>query len=123
MKFVKWLRAAIDELTRTPHVRSLERQLRFQSDAHDDMLRRQMTSHQQQRQDLTERLRDKDAVIADLRLRLAIAEADALREKDAKARPAKAEPVPEFDGPVPFQDELARMSLVVEEEEKNNAVS
>lgn len=141
MKFAVWLRAFIDALMRTPYLRSLERRavqlhsdyearLRANDEAwaavcHQRDLRLRDAENQelQVRQDLTERLRDKDAVIADLKVRLAIAETDVVREKLEK-QPRKSIPVPDFGGPVPFQDELAAMSLEVEDtQEKPNAVS
>ena len=94
MDVIRWadkLRACIDSLMRTPYVRSLEMQIA-----------REQVHFQQ-------RLKDKDAMIADLKVRLAVAETDAMRERRKKeAVPAK--PVPDFAGPIPYQDELARMA-------------
>jgi hypothetical protein len=114
MKFAVWLRAFIDALMRTPYVRSLEKQVQWRQELHDDFEQRSVTNWMQQRQDLVERIRDKDAVINDLRSRLAVAEADVVREQIAK-QPRKPIPVPEFSGPVSFQDELAQMNLEVDE--------
>lgn len=114
MKFAVWLRAFIDALMRTPYVVSLETQLRYLREIYEDFEQRRTTHILQERQSFTERIRDKDAVINDLRSRLAVAEADVVREQIAK-QPRKAIPVPDFGGPVAFQDELARMSLEVDE--------
>lgn len=86
------IRMVIDSLMRTPYVRSLELQ------------------QEQLRADMQLRLREKDAVIHDLKVRLAIAETDAMREKQTRAVAAPARPVPDFGGPIPYQDELANMS-------------
>lgn len=141
MRFAKWLRAFVDELMRTPYLLSLEKALQkayhlvieitARSDealsAKDAQLARERSEYEihflQLRQHLTERIRDKDAVIADLRVRLAIAETDAMRERLEKQKRAAVKPVPDFGGPVAFQDELAAMSLEVDEtQEKNDEV-
>ncbi len=96
MRFIQWLRAVLDLLSRGPYTRMLE-----------SAAEQHTTALLQQRQDLTERLRDKDAVIQDLRIRLAAAEADVLRERVAVTRAPI--PIPDFTGPVSFQDEVGRM--------------
>jgi hypothetical protein len=134
MKFAKWLRVFVDELLRTGRVRALEIQwaeaVQRTRDILDSTEARERANWEslelqllRQRQDLTERIRDKDAVIADLRVRLAIAETDAMRERIEKQKRAAVKPVPDFGGPISFQDELAAMSLEVDEtQEKTNEV-
>lgn len=124
MNFVTWLRGVVDLWTRTPYVRMLEQQILDEREWCDEMLADAKQAAAIQRADLVERIRDKDGVINDLRIRLAAAETDTMREKLAK-QPQVVKPVPDFGGPVPFQDELARMSLEVEEvpKENDNAVS
>lgn len=121
MKFAVWLRAFIDALMRTPYVRMLEADFvehaRELKDSVEWSIRLQQQSGDrelQMRQDFKERIRDKDAVIADLKVRLAIAETDVVREQLAK-QPRAPKPIPDFGGPVSFQDELAEMNLEVEE--------
>lgn len=122
MKFAQWLRAFIDALMRTPYVCSLEKQVQWRQELHDIFEQRSVTTWMQQRQDMIERIRDKDAVINDLRSRLAVAEADVVRRQIAK-QPRKPIPVPDFSGPVSHQDELSRMNLEVDEpQEKNDDV-
>lgn len=124
MKFAVWLRAFIDALMRTPYLRSLEQQLVDLRTDFESKLHLQVVDRIRERQDLTERLRDKAAVINDLRGRLAVAEADGLREQIAK-QPRPSFPVPDFGGPVAWQDEVSRMNLEADEtqQENKNAVS
>lgn len=84
------LREAWDAIWLTPRTRLLENQL------------------MRQRQDFIDRLREKDATIADYKVRLAVAEADAMRERQEHSKPPTStmKPVPAFDGPVSYQDDL-----------------
>jgi hypothetical protein len=129
MKFAVWLRAIIDALMRTPYLRSLEAQqtqlrtdLQHRLADRDRLIAAKELQLLQERQDLTERLRDKDAVITDLKLRLAVIETDVVREKLAKQE-RKPKPVPDFGGPLAWQDELAQMDLKVDEtQEKTDEI-
>lgn len=118
MKFAVWLRAVIDALTRTPYLVSLREELDLSRKLRYEQQQRFEVTLLGQRQDLTERIRDKDAVINDLRGRLAVAEADVVREKVSK-QPRPSKPVPDFGGPISHQDELAQMSLEVDETQEN----
>ena len=102
MKITRWL---ADVLTASRYCASLEQRL------------------QEQRQDFTERLGDKDARIKELRTELAGAklESDRMRSMHygippALDRPGKPPVVPEFDGPLDWNAELQRM---IQEEEAN----
>jgi hypothetical protein len=113
VRFAKWLRRVLDELLLSRHVRALERQIQSERAEYEQNV---SNFHLQIAQQLRERLKDKDATIQDLRVRLAVAETDSMREKLAKAAQKKPFPVPEFSGPVSFQDELSAMNLEVEPE-------
>lgn len=113
MRFARWLRAFLDELHHTPYVKGLEHLLIRERADWDSMSRHATNYHLEVAQQLSERLKDKDATIADLRIRLAVAETDAMREKLAKQTQQK---VPDFSGPVAFQDEVSQMPLDNEEE-------
>lgn len=142
MRFAEWIRDLVDALMRTPYLRSLEHavecgetelkeslqwsiRLQQESEGRFENLRRDAELLLlQQRQDLTERLKDKDSVISDLKVRLAIAETDAIRERVEKQKRTAPKVVPDFGGPVSFQDELAAMALEADEtQEKNDDVS
>jgi hypothetical protein len=121
-----WLRKVRVWLLQDPLVDELRSQLENERWSFQRLMQHHDTYVLQLRQDFRERLKERQAVIDDLRLRLAVTESDALREKLAKAAAAKPKPVPEFEGPVSFQDELGRIKLVadeaVEEENTSDAV-
>jgi len=125
MKFAKWFRSALDILVRSRQLQAIEDELLRNRELWNLEVQREAMLRLQ-RQDLAERIKDLQAVIQDLRVRLAVAETDAMREKLAKAAAAKPRVVPDFGGPVAFQDELSTMSLEVEPEatqqEKNDAL-
>ncbi len=85
------IRACLDVLGRTPRVRELE-----------DHAQRERVLY-------AALLADKNRQIADLKVRLTLAETDAQRRERVK-QVVQPKPVPEFDGPISYQDQMAKMA-------------